>query len=58
MEMSYEEPKFALVEVEGGYVVEPFSKERHICEYGWTYNGVTLFSDPEDVEHLRDQILN
>lgn len=51
-------PKFALIEVEGGFIVEPFNGEKHLSPYGWSKAGVTLFSFREEVEHLRDQILN
>lgn len=55
--MQYEEPKFALVEVEGGFIVEKFNAKEHLTEYG-TKAGVNLFSCREDVDHLRNQILN
>lgn len=54
-----EPPRYALVEVEGGFVVEPFDRSRHISpKWGWAGANVHLFSDRRDVEHLREQILN
>ena len=51
-------PRFALVEVEGGLVVEEFDATRHLSSYGYTLPSVTLFVDREEVAHLRDLILN
>ena len=53
-----DQPLYALVEVEGGFHVEPFRHKRHITRHGWAYPGVNLFRDMEEVAHLRDQILN
>ena len=52
------EPRYALVEVEGGFVVEDFDASKHLCSQGWSYPGVSLFESMEDVLHLRNEILN
>ena len=51
-------PRFALIDAREGLVVEPFAAERHLCGSGWSRPGVTLFSHPADVAHLRDLIIN
>jgi hypothetical protein len=52
------EPKWALVETREGLAVEKFDRKVHISVHGFSYAGVTLFCDPKEVEHLRDQIIN
>ena len=54
----YEEPKFALVEVDGGFLVEKFDAQKHLCKHGWTFHNVNLFCSMEEVSHLRSEILN
>ena len=55
----YDDPKFALVQVDGGFLVERFNPEIHLSkEYGWSRANVTLFSEMEEVAHLRSEILN
>jgi hypothetical protein len=51
-------PQFALIDAREGLIIEPFSAERHLCGSGWSRPGVTLFSHPADVAHLRDLIVN
>jgi hypothetical protein len=53
-----DDPAWALVDVEGGYIVEKFEPIRHMSIHGWSKSGVNLFFHREEVEHLRDQILN
>jgi hypothetical protein len=52
------QPQFALVEVDGGFVVEKFDAKHHISPFGWSYPNVSLFDHVDEVSHLRDQILN
>ena len=54
----FNEPRFALIEVEGGFVVERFDPDRHLSVHGWSRAGISLFEQREDVAHLRDLILN
>ena len=56
--MQIEKPKFAIVEVEGGFLVEKFDAQKHLCKFGWTFPNVNLFSEMEEVAHLRSEILN
>lgn len=52
------EPNFALIAVDGGYIVETFNPKVHLCVHGWTFPDITLFQDISEVQHLRDEILN
>ena len=53
------EPKFALINEENGFfTVEEFDAEKHLTEYGWTYPGINLFTELEEVSHSRDLIIN
>jgi len=56
--MRYDSPRFALIEINEGFLVEPFDSEKHLTNEGWSYPGIQLFVDQEEVAHLRDQILN
>ena len=52
------EPKFALIEQNGLFTVEKFDAKVHLTEYGWSFPGITLFTNPDEVSHLRDLIIN
>ena len=54
----YKEPKFALVQIDGGFLVEKFDAQKHLCKFGWTFPNVNLFCRREEVAHLRSEILN
>ena len=56
--MTTTEPKFALVTHEEGLYVEKFDRSRHLSRFGWSFNNVHLFDNPQDVEHLRHLIRN
>ena len=56
--MRYDSPRFALIQIQEGFLVERFNSEKHLTSEGWSYPGIQLFVDPKEVEHLRDQILN
>jgi hypothetical protein len=53
------EPKFALINEEDGlFTVEKFDAKVHLTEMGWSLPGITLFTNREEVSHLRDLIIN
>lgn len=54
----HEKPKFAIVEVENGFLVEKFDAQKHLCKFGWTFPNVNLFCSMEEISHLRSEILN
>ena len=56
---NFNEPKFALVQEEGEkFSVEKFDASKHLTPEGWSYPGISLFVDPEEVSHLREYIIN